>query len=202
MAGAGRVTEDAHGLVVAEESIEQLRDHADVPISFTVERVLVPELVAGGLGGVTLHEMAPERRYVKDYDVLAGESPTSWAAQFDVSAWGLLTAFDGGRRLGGAVVAWRTPDVSLLEGRDDLAVLWDLRVCPELRGAGVGSALFRAVESWARARGCVWLKAETQNVNVPACRFYARMGCVLGGINLYAYPELPGEVQLLWYRQI
>jgi len=43
---------------------------------------------------------------------------------------------------------------------------------------------------------------ETQNVNVPACRFYARMGCVLGGIHRFAYPELPGEARLLWYKAL
>jgi hypothetical protein len=43
---------------------------------------------------------------------------------------------------------------------------------------------------------------ETQNINVPACRFYARMRCTLGAIHRYAYPDLPGEAQLLWYRTL
>ena len=43
---------------------------------------------------------------------------------------------------------------------------------------------------------------ETQNVNVPACRLYARLGCVLGAIHRHAYPSLPDEVQLLWYREL
>jgi ribosomal protein S18 acetylase RimI-like enzyme len=90
----------------------------------------------------------------------------------------------------------------MLEGRDDLAVLWDLRVAPEARGRGVGSALFREVEAWARTRGCRELKVETQNVNVAACRFYAHMGCSLGALNSHAYPEVPDEVQLLWYRSL
>ena len=46
------------------------------------------------------------------------------------------------------------------------------------------------------------MKVETQNVNVPACRFYARQGCVLGAINRFAYPDLPDEVQLLWYKTL
>jgi GNAT superfamily N-acetyltransferase len=66
----------------------------------------------------------------------------------------------------------------------------------------VGTALFDAVEDWARARSCEMLKVETQNINVPACRFYARMGCTLGAIHRYAYPDLPGEAQLLWYRTL
>jgi GNAT superfamily N-acetyltransferase len=100
------------------------------------------------------------------------------------------------------VVAFDTPTVEMLEGRRDLAVLWDIRVAPEARGQGVGAALFGAAAAWAAARGCRQLKVETQNVNVPACRFYASQGCVLAAIHRFAYPGLPHEVQLLWYRDL
>jgi hypothetical protein len=43
---------------------------------------------------------------------------------------------------------------------------------------------------------------ETQNVNVAACRFYARQGCVLTAVDPFAYPALPGEIQLLWYKDL
>ena len=46
------------------------------------------------------------------------------------------------------------------------------------------------------------MKVETQNINVPACRFYARMGCELGTIDRFAYPDLPGETQLLWHLDL
>ena len=39
-------------------------------------------------------------------------------------------------------------------------------------------------------------------MNVAACRFYASLGCELGAINRFAYPSLPDEVQLLWYREL
>jgi GNAT superfamily N-acetyltransferase len=71
-----------------------------------------------------------------------------------------------------------------------------------LRGGGVGSLLFGAVEDWARRRGCAQLKIETQNINVPACHFYARMACTLGSIDRHAYPELPEETQLVWYKDL
>lgn len=45
------------------------------------------------------------------------------------------------------------------------------------------------------------LMAETQDVNVPACRFYARQGFMLGAVNHGAYPDLPNEVQLLWQKE-
>ena len=71
-----------------------------------------------------------------------------------------------------------------------------------MRGRGVGARLFAAAEAWAMARGVRTLKVETQNVNVGACRFYARQGCTLGEINRFAYPQLPDEVQLIWRKAL
>jgi len=42
---------------------------------------------------------------------------------------------------------------------------------------------------------------ETQNINVPACRFYSQMGCRLTAINPFAYPEFPEETQLIWLTE-
>jgi GNAT superfamily N-acetyltransferase len=77
-----------------------------------------------------------------------------------------------------------------------------IRVSPDARGQAVGSALFDRVEEWARSQGCRQLKAETQNTNVRACRFYERVGCELRAVHREAYPELPGEIQLLWYKEL
>ncbi|MBI3739988.1 MAG: hypothetical protein HY258_13155 [Chloroflexi bacterium] len=46
------------------------------------------------------------------------------------------------------------------------------------------------------------MKIETQNVNVPACRFYRAMECELGNIHRFGYAAIPavaGEVMLNWY---
>ena len=187
---------------IIEEPITAAAELARIPIAFNVERVFDVLPRDGGLGGLVLSERRVDVPYVKDYDATEGEHPAQWAARFDVSNWGLIAARSGGVRVGGAVIAYNTQGVNMLEGRADLAVLWDIRVAPEARGRGVGFGLFRAVEAWASARGCQQLKIETQNINVPACRFYARQGCVLGAINRFAYRELPEEVQLLWYKTL
>lgn len=186
---------------IREEPLAEMAEYARVPIAFEVRRVLDVAVIDGGMGGFALSERALDTPYVKDYDALDG-GPAHWAERFDVSNWGLLMARLDGRLVGGAAVAFDTPGLTMLEGRRDLAVLWDLRVAPEARGQGVGAALFPAAEAWATARGCRQMKVETQNVNVPACRFYARQGCVLGAIHRFAYPELPHEVQLLWHRDL
>lgn len=181
---------------VSEEPITSLARYAAVPIAFEVTAVFD---VGNSRGGYSLAERAIDAPYVKDYDA-HGEDPARWPALFDVSNWGLLAARAEGRRVGGAAVAFDTPGLDMLEGRRDLAVLWDIRVSPEARGLGVGSALFRAAEDWARARGCRLLKVETQNINVAACRFYMRQGCLLGAVDRSAYPGLPDEIRLLWYK--
>jgi GNAT superfamily N-acetyltransferase len=179
-----------------------LAEHGRISIAFVVDRILEVTLVDGGLGGVSLTATAVPDPYVKDYDAIEGEGPERWAEQFDLSNWGLICACRGGVRVGGAVIAVRTPNVWMLAGRDDVAVLWDLRVAPGQRGRGVGTALFRAAEGWAAGQSCGWLKIETQNINTSACRFYQKMGCTLGGVDRFAYPGLPGEVQLLWWKEL
>jgi ribosomal protein S18 acetylase RimI-like enzyme len=179
-----------------------LAEYAKVPIAFVVDRTLEVAPVDGGIGGLSFAGAAVADPYEKDYDAIEGEGPARWADRFDTANWGLICARQDGARAGGAVIAWSTAGVDMLDGRDDIAVLWDIRVAPALRGAGVGSALFRAAESWAGTRGCRWLKIETQNINIAACHFYRAMGCTLGAIDRFAYPELPDEVQLLWWKEL
>jgi GNAT superfamily N-acetyltransferase len=159
------------------------------------------ELLDAGLGGILLAERPVDVPWTKDYDATDG-GPGRWASRFDVNSWGLLGAYDDERRIGGAVIAFDTPELHMLRGRRDLAVLWDLRVVHDARGSGAGAALFRASEAWARERGCSALEVETQQVNVPACHFYAQMGCSLAAVDRYGYADLPEEAQLIWRRQL
>jgi GNAT superfamily N-acetyltransferase len=188
---------------IREVGPECLYVYARIPISFTVKSVLQIKAWENGLGGFKLVE-EKVKPYEKDYDSLEleGAGPLAWEKQFDLRAWGFLMAFDRKRLVGGATIAVQTPGVHMLEGRSDLAVLWDLRVHPKRRRRGIGELLFNQSLEWARGRGCKVLKIETQNINVGACRFYARMSCELGAIHRRAYhgsPELAREAMLLWY---
>lgn len=189
-------------LRIVEESADALADYARVSLAFRVESRLRIEQISSGVGGFRLLQEPVELPYVKDYDRISGEGPSTWSKRWDISSWGILSAFRGSDRVGGAAVAWNTPAIDLLEGRRDLAVLWDLRVSPEQRGRGIGRELFSSSAGWARRRGCRSLKIETQDTNVAACRFYAGRGCVLRAVSAGAYPELPHETQLLWYLDL
>lgn len=184
---------------ITEAPIAAVADLARVPIAFTVDRVLDVEERDGAF---VLTERILDAPWVKDYDAIPGEGPAALSARFDVSRWGLIVARVHGRLVGGAVIAFDTPGVDALRGRRDLAALWDLRVSPEVRGRGVGTALFRAAEAWAAAKGCTAFEVETQNINAAACRFYTRMGCALVSIDRHAYPPLPNEIQLIWRKPL
>lgn len=189
-------------ITVSQEPMTALPEYARVPMTLTVDRVLDVTNRGDGPDGFALSERRVEVPYEKDYDAIAGEGPLQWAGQFDLSNWALFTARLATRIVGGAAVAYATPGLAMFEGRRDLAILWDIRVSPDARRQGVGSALFERVEAWARRQGCRQLKIETQNTNVGACRFYERQGCKLGAVNRAAYPELPEEIQILWYKDL
>jgi len=191
---------------IEEVGPDKLAKYAAIPIAFEVASVFHVKLVNHGLGGIRLHEEKIEPSYTKDYDAYeVGERPKQWPQRFDISNWGIFLALRDLQHVGGATVVYKTDGVHMLAGRKDLAVLWDIRVHADSRRMGIGTVLFRYAAHWAQQRGCKQLKIETQNVNVPACRFYAKQGCVLGEINQYGYaghPEVAHEVMLIWYLDL
>ena len=187
--------------------IDLLSLYSEIPISFKVESVFRIEVINQGLGGFELIE-EKVATYTKDYDSQEEDDkpgPIGWTKRFDVSKWGFFLALNGSCPVGGAAVAIDALDVNMLEGRKDLAMLWDIRVHPGERRHGIGSKLFKHASDWARQRGCKQLKVETQNINVPACRFYAKQGCELGAIHRYGYagcPDVAHETMMLWYLEL
>ena len=53
----------------------------------------------------------------------------------------------------------------MLEKRDDLALLWDLRVAEEYKHQGIGQMLFNMAKSYAIKKGFKQFKVECQNTN-------------------------------------
>jgi GNAT superfamily N-acetyltransferase len=93
----------------------------------------------------------------------------------------------------------------MLEGRDDLSVLWDIRVDDSYKGQGVGTKLFSMAVEWSKLNGLKQMKIECQNNNVQACRFYHGKGAILSKIDEYAYQHdtnIANEVQLIWYMDL
>jgi GNAT superfamily N-acetyltransferase len=192
-------------LVIDAIGADRLADYADVPMVCDVRSMLAVDEIDGGIGGLTFRKQPVQIPYDKDYDAYADGGPLDWPKRFDISKWGLWIGREDGKVVGAAAVAWNSAGVQMLEGQNDLAVLWDIRVRASNRLQGVGTALFREAARWAKSKGCRLLKIETQNVNVGACRFYAKMGCFLGRIDRLAYrrsPGIAGEVMLIWYLDL
>jgi ribosomal protein S18 acetylase RimI-like enzyme len=81
------------------------------------------------------------------------------------------------------------------------AYLEELTVDTEFRGKGVGRALLTRAIEWAKQQNFPGITLETQDNNVPACRFYEKCGFVLAGFDLYAYRNFSNasEIALYWY---
>jgi streptothricin acetyltransferase len=142
--------------------LDRLADYNSIPMHTPIESRLAIYLVDGVLGGFQLVEEPVDRPWSKDHGAL-----TEWVRRWDTSGWAFFLASLGGAPIGGATVATRTPEVSMLDRRDDLALLWDLRVHPDHQRSGVGSTLLRRVVEWSRAERMTQLKIETQDTTSP-----------------------------------
>jgi GNAT superfamily N-acetyltransferase len=181
---------------IQEETPHFFEEYARISTAFEVTSAYEVTASSCDCNRFGLVERPLNERYVKDYDTIAGNHPLDWPKRFDLSDFSVFSARIDGHRMGGVVVAIK------IEGRRNLAVLWDIRVAPEMRRCRIGFALFAAVEKWAVARGCCQLEVETQNINVAACKFYASCGCKLAAVHHFAYPEFPNEIQFLWHKDL
>ena len=181
---------------------ETLVTYCTIPVHFEVDSLLEAEVLNVGFGGMTFREKKVGRPYMKYYG--EKEEPLTWL-NFDTSNWEIFFIQQGEIPIGGLTVACKTPELRILNGRNDLADIWDIRVHPDYRHQGIGTKLFQKAIEWSRDEGYRQLCVETQNVNVRACRFYIKQGCKLGAVNRYAYrdfPALADEIQLIWFMDL
>lgn len=175
---------------------ERLNQYSEISIAYTVETVLTFKHLNNGLGGIEFIE-EDVSSYIKEYDS-PSDNPSILMDKFDISNWRVASAYVDGVLVGGAIIAYNTEGIHMLEGKKDLAVLWDLRVDEAYRFKGIGSKLVKAAVNWAKENGCNRLKIETQNINSKACRFYASQGAKLSSFNKHAYSDTPDEIQMIW----
>lgn len=181
---------------IVEESVADLAAYESVSISFRMDsRVDLRQLI--DTNGAAIIETPTQPRW-KDYDESEEDRPSALPSRFDAANWGVLAAYEGNQRIGGAIIAIKTPGFDMLQGRDDLAVIVDFRIAKGFRGKGIGKALFRAAKDWAHQAGCSELHVETQDTNVAACRFYRAMGCALVSADPKGYGKEIDEAKLIW----
>jgi GNAT superfamily N-acetyltransferase len=180
---------------------DELARYREISIGYCAKTRFRVDRSDRGLGGLPFVEENLSAEVWFDYDAQDEQGVFRWERR-NLENWQIFYVVDSGIRVGGAVGARKTHDVNMLEDRDDLACLWDLRVSVEHRGTGIGRKLVDAAKEWATENGCIELKIETDTYNVPACRFYSAIGCELRTIRLNPDPDWPEEHQLLWYLEL
>jgi len=174
----------------------------NIPMLVNVKSHYLLDKIKNGLGGIILKEI-PVNEYIKDLGKY--EIACEYEKHFDISNWVFYMAFDDKKPIAAITMASLTSNVIMLDGRDDLCVLWDIRVMNGYKHQGIGQKLFDLAIEWARKQGFKQMKIECQNNNVPACKFYQKQGAVLSKIDEYAYyndEEIRNEVQFIWYLDL
>ena len=93
-------------------------------------------------------------------------------------------------------------DMEYLEWNATL-VVWRLMIDLDYRGIRLVRRLWSHAITYANQQGARAIEVETQNTNVPACRFYERMGCTLSGLHTAHYDPATfagrePEIALFW----
>ncbi|RIX51503.1 GNAT family N-acetyltransferase [Paenibacillus nanensis] len=140
-------------------------------------------------GNWTYREETYSEPYFKEYEL--EEVDTSYIGGTDKAVYLYY--------VGGCCVG----QIRLRGNWNGFAMIEDICVARDWRQKGVGSALLDKAEEWARQKGYLGLMLETQDVNVSACRFYAKNGFVIGAVDtmLYSNFSTADEIAIYWYRR-
>ncbi len=157
---------------------------ADSDFSFDIESEAIAPFE-----GPDMPKVVPVQSRTKRYGADASLSEPDFQSER------LLLAAKDGEHLAGYLLA--TPGWNRCASIDDIAI------SRRYRRAGIGRPLMDEAVAWAAGLNLRAIRLETQSTNVPACRFYARYGFVLGGSDRYLYSQLGEdvrhEVALYWY---
>lgn len=187
-------------IVIKKVGVKQLNSYAAIPCSFKKDKIFEIERIDQGLGGFKIQEKEVD---AVEVDLSQYDDPMEWRDMFNGDNSAVFIAYLEDKPIGGAVIVYNTETISLIDGRNDLAVLWDIRVNEKHRGMGIGKALFKNALAWAKGQKCAHMKIETQNTNYNACKFFASQGCELMEINELAYyGDGDNDAMFCWYTCI
>lgn len=151
---------------IREMGTSCFEDYDSVSMNVDVHTMYRINRINNGLGGFEFEEVEVNP-YIKDLSVY--EKATEYAANFDISNWRFYMAFDEDKPIGAMTIAGKTPNLNMLCGRDDVCILWDIRVTDEYKHRGIGQKLLNMGIDRAKADGYRQMIIECQNNNVPAC---------------------------------
>ena len=172
-------------ITIREIDNDILHDVNKCDATFTVDSKLILHAEKGILHYSVVSVEPYQKRYIfeeKDYPgYISNPNKTVYFAYMDGQLAGQI----------GVIKHWNA-----YAWIDDFAVDVHFRRC------GIGRALMQRVVDWAKGRHLPGIMLETQDVNVPACRFYENFGFRLHGFDTYLYKGLKpntDEIALYWY---
>ena len=140
-------------------------------------------------GNWTYTEEIYEHPYIKEYL----SNPCDYAVYIDNPDKTVFFAYSGSECIG---------QIILRKDWNWYAFIEDICVVKSSRGQGIGTALIQKAVEWAKSSGLKGLALETQDNNLLACRFYAKCGFVIGGVDTMLYRNFGnGELAVFWYLQ-
>ena len=90
----------------------------------------------------------------------------------------------------GRVVGWLHVAARTQLTEDCCAEILGLVVEESSRGGGIGAALVRAAEEWARSEGCARIRVRSRDTRERAHRFYERAGYERNKVQLVLHKPL------------
>jgi GNAT superfamily N-acetyltransferase len=90
----------------------------------------------------------------------------------------------------GRVAGWLHVAARAQLTEDPSAEILGLVVEESARGAGIGAALVRAAEEWARSQGCVRIRVRSRDTRERAHAFYEREGYARNKVQLVLHKVL------------
>ncbi|RPI78259.1 MAG: GNAT family N-acetyltransferase [Chloroflexi bacterium] len=174
-------------MVIEIREINQstLQNVNQVDGSFLVDSRLILTAVDGHIQ----YTIEPVPSYTKTYDI----EPLDYQTFIDNPNKTILFAYADDEVAG---------QIILRVNWNKFAYVEDIAVDLSFRRLGVGGLLMSRAIDWAREKNLPGIMLETQDINVPACRFYERCGFVMAGFDRLLYKAtLPGseEIALYWY---
>jgi streptothricin acetyltransferase len=174
-------------IVIKELNESIVRDIHRVDNEFEIVSKLVLHLKDGRLSYTTVSIPPKKKRYPPDdYDY------TPYVNNPEKTAF---LAYIEGQVAGELILHRHWNKFAWVEG---------IGVDKSYRRRGIGRALVKRGEEWARKHGLPGIMLETQDNNVGACRFYESCGFVLTGFDSSLYKASPcnDEIALFWYLML
>ncbi|OGX80555.1 GCN5 family acetyltransferase [Exiguobacterium sp. SH31] len=133
-----------------------------------------------------------EQLYEKAHETSFPDDSLDWYEYIGSETKAVFLVFDEENCIG---------QIRVVKDWNRFAYIENIAVQKAYRNSGIGHLLMEVAETWAKERSLLGLSLEAQNDNVIACRFYAKEGFALGGVDTIMQTGNPNiDMTLYWYK--